>query len=220
MLFIISLGTKARAGGVFSQREFIVSTISALVHHHSWCHLGKKPDCLLFCNERKRHIYGFSGALIFHGIFFHSSSILIISNREAALSLPLSNYCDAFYWLLSLPLWSIWHLIEGRSPLIKGTSTTGSDGNLFYHSSFICYFIPLPLWSISILGKKLKFQVSRTTLRYISSGPMWAQSAKRKGAFSQKQPDEKFQRKHFLGIFVLWLLVGHCWDKDQNHKDT
>ena len=139
MLFIISLGTKARAGGVFSQREFIVSTISALVHHYSWCHLGKKPDCLLFCNERKRHIYGFSGALIFHGIFFHSSSILIISNREAALSLPLSNYCDAFYWLLSLPLWSIWHLMKGGFPLIKGTSTTGRDGN-FFIISFVVSF--------------------------------------------------------------------------------
>ena len=31
MLFIISLGTKARAGGVFSQREFIVSQVLAAV---------------------------------------------------------------------------------------------------------------------------------------------------------------------------------------------
>ena len=91
---------------------------------------GEKPNfLLLFCNEREININGFSGALVFrHGIFF---IVLTFSYRKAVPSLPLSNYCDAFYWLLSLPLWSIWHLIEGRSPLIKGTSTTGRDGNFF-----------------------------------------------------------------------------------------
>ena len=135
MLFIISLGTKARAGGVFSQREFIVSTISALVHHYSWCHLGKSHIVYLFCNERD----GFSGAFIFHGICFILSSFFFFANREAILSLPLSNYRDAFYWLLSLPLWSIWHLIKGGFPLIKETSTTGRDGNFFIISFVISF---------------------------------------------------------------------------------
>ena len=127
MLFIISLGTKARAGGVFSQREFIVSTISALVHHHSA--IWEKARLLTFFAMSGKDISMDLVGRLFSTVFFFI--VLTFSYRKAVPSLPLSNYCDAFYWLLSLPLWSIWHLIEGRSPLIKGTSTTGRDGNFF-----------------------------------------------------------------------------------------
>ena len=88
---------------------------------------GEKPIFLLFfCNDKHQW---FQWGISFPPWYFFI--VLTFSYREAVPSLPLSNYCDAFYWLLSLPLWSIWHLIEGRSPLIKGTSTTGRDGNFF-----------------------------------------------------------------------------------------
>ena len=97
MLFIISLGTKARAGGVFSQREFIVSTISALVHHYSWCHLGKSHIVYLFCNERD----GFSGAFIFHGICFilPPFSSLLIEKQFFLFHSPITvmHFIDSFH---------------------------------------------------------------------------------------------------------------------------
>ena len=65
MLFIISLGTKARAGGVFSQREFIVSTISALVHHHSLWHLGKSQIVYFFARSGKDIFMDLVGHLFF-----------------------------------------------------------------------------------------------------------------------------------------------------------
>ena len=115
MLFIISLGTKARAGGVFSQREFIVSTISALVHHYSSCHLGKSHIVYLFCNERD----GFSGAFIFHGICFilPPFSSLLIEKQFFLFHSPITvmHFIDSFH--CHCDQFDIW--LRGDPPSLK-----------------------------------------------------------------------------------------------------